>query len=207
MSVSTSKDSDGVVISGEYRRLDDELGNNYAKIADDMTGYIKIVRDKSVSVAERKNTALRLRNYLIYCSSLMDLDELTDIYCHKENNSIIGYDAAAVARFVSCMVDKYPLDNVRNRYLAHRRRIYGEIGAIMDDCIRTIRTVRDDPDSKEPKVAAKLLRICLDDCLDRPGLNDLTKIYRDMYDDNIIGYDANAVSQFVKQMVTKYPLE
>ena len=79
---------------------------------------------------------------------------------------------------------------------------YWQIAAEMKKCVELIRFGRD---AVEKKSAADTLRENLVKCVLDENLNDLTRIYRDKKVKNVIGYDPEAIAQFVGKMANRYP--
>ncbi|MCI8551177.1 MAG: AAA family ATPase [Lachnospiraceae bacterium] len=80
---------------------------------------------------------------------------------------------------------------------------YWTIAKEMEQYIRIIRGKQNDKDAKI--AAAAKLKFELKKCLSDVNLNKLTAIYRDKEKENVLGYDAIAVSSFVAQMLYTYP--
>ena len=81
-------------------------------------------------------------------------------------------------------------------------REYWAIAADMKKCVNTIRSSKQDDVKKE---AAFNLKVHLTKCLSDENLSELTAIYKDLKEENAIGYNAPAVAQFVTRMVNRYP--
>ena len=80
---------------------------------------------------------------------------------------------------------------------------YWQLAAEMEKGILTIRD--DKPDAMTKMAAATTIRENLVKCILDENLNYLTSIYRDKKANNILGYDTNAISLFVSQMLIEYP--
>lgn len=78
---------------------------------------------------------------------------------------------------------------------------------LAEDMRQYVGIIRDKMEQSEGArtAAADKLRKKLKKCLSDVNLNRLTDIYRDRKEDNILGYDSDAVSQFVTQMLQAYP--
>ena len=57
----------------------------------------------------------------------------------------------------------------------------------------------------EKKIAASNLKRHLERCLEDMNLSDLTAIYKDLREDNAIGYNLSAMSRFVTRLSNRYP--
>ena len=79
---------------------------------------------------------------------------------------------------------------------------YWAIAADMKECVNTIRKSKQD-DVK--RTAAFNLKVHLTKCLSDENLSELTSIYKDLKEENAIGYNPPAVAQFVTRMVNRYP--
>lgn len=80
-----------------------------------------------------------------------------------------------------------------------------EYWAIAEDMKKCVITIRLRQDSSAMRMAAANLKKYLDRCLSDQKLSDLTAIYRGMEEDNAIGYNPAAVSNFVRRMANRYP--
>ena len=78
---------------------------------------------------------------------------------------------------------------------------YWKIAAAMKKCVERIRHGRSDTEKKE---AADSLKAYLERCVMDENLKDITKIYRDKKEKNVIGYDPPAVAQFVGALANRY---
>lgn len=180
----------------EYEKPD------YSEIAATMAKCIRQIRKNQDELGRR--ASIRLRNYLIHCTTLEELNNLTAIYRNNKSNLIIGYDPKRVAKFVGEMLKKYPkTDDVVERHLEHRNHIYAEIGAIMQDCLDVVHNSKD---TGEINKGYQLLHMYLEDCLKRGGMDYLTVIYKNNTDDSEIGYELESVIEFVNMLVEEYPL-
>lgn len=178
---------------------------SHHELAVDMHECIVMIRKAKGDV--QLNAASRLRGHLVYCTTLTDLDELTALYKDKEEDNAIGYNPPAVADFVGKMLDKYPKsDSINERSLTHWHRIYAETGAVMADCLVTMREFENEPDNAEHKSAAELLHMHLDRCLDWNGIANLTLLYYDKAEDSVVGYNMDAVTEFVSSLTGMYPM-
>ena len=79
---------------------------------------------------------------------------------------------------------------------------YWAIAADMKKCVNTIRSSKQD-DVK--RAAAFNLKVHLTKCLLDENLSELTAIYKDLKEENAIGYNPPAVAQFVTRMANRYP--
>ena len=80
---------------------------------------------------------------------------------------------------------------------------YWEIVAAIRECIRHIN------DKTRPRRvkrdAAYALRKLLNECCDDENLSDLTSIYRNEIKNSALGYDTDAIIQFLTRMSARYP--
>lgn len=79
---------------------------------------------------------------------------------------------------------------------------YWAIAEAMKKCIDIIRSKEND--SIRAAAAADLKRH-LKNCLSDVNLNELTAVYKDLEEENAIGYNPPAVARFVWQMINRYP--
>ena len=80
---------------------------------------------------------------------------------------------------------------------------YWVIAEDMKKCIFTIRD-RKQTDSARATAAASLKKH-LEECLLDAGLSELTAIYKDKKEENVIGYNPPAAARFVTQLLNRYP--
>ena len=80
---------------------------------------------------------------------------------------------------------------------------YWKIAQKMREAIYTIKNPKKSAETK--LTAANSIREQLQKCILDEKLDDLTSIYRYKKADNIIGYDLQSISEFVKRMSEKYP--
>ena len=79
---------------------------------------------------------------------------------------------------------------------------YWAIAEDMKKCIHTIRSKQND--SARSAAAARLKRQ-LDKCLSDVNLSELTVVYKDMKEENAIGYNPSAAASFVNRLANRYP--
>ena len=79
---------------------------------------------------------------------------------------------------------------------------YWKIAAAMKKCVERIRYGHSDTEKKE---AADSLKAYLERCIMDENLKDITKIYRDKKEKNVLGYDPPAVARFVGALANRYP--
>lgn len=79
---------------------------------------------------------------------------------------------------------------------------YWVLAEDMKNCINTIRSKQND---SAKKLAATNLKKHLKRCLFDENLSELTDIYKNMKEENAIGYNPCAVADFVNRMVNRYP--
>ncbi|MDE6169362.1 MAG: AAA family ATPase, partial [Acetatifactor sp.] len=80
---------------------------------------------------------------------------------------------------------------------------YWAIAEEMKQCVLTIRN-KNNSDNARAAAAASLKRH-LEKCLSDVNLSSLTAIYKDKKEENVIGYNPEAASAFVRRMVSVYP--
>ncbi|MCM1540871.1 MAG: ribonuclease HI [Blautia sp.] len=82
----------------------------YWRTAEDMAGYADIIHDREhkQSMEAKRAAADKLKELLNKCRSDVNLYALTAVYRDKEQDNAIGYDAPAVASFISRMLRAYP---------------------------------------------------------------------------------------------------
>lgn len=78
----------------------------YWKTAADMKKCVEIIR--CGPNAEKRTAASNLKRHLQRCLEDRNLDDLTVIYRGLRENNAIGYNPAAVAKFVTRMSNRYP---------------------------------------------------------------------------------------------------
>lgn len=80
---------------------------------------------------------------------------------------------------------------------------YWEIIEAMKECVLRIK------DKERPQrvksEAAYALRKLLNECCDDENLSDLTSVYRNAIANNVLGYDTDAITQFLTRMSARYP--
>lgn len=79
---------------------------------------------------------------------------------------------------------------------------YWAIAADMKKCVGLIRCGCSDT---ERGIAANRLRRQLKQCLSDVALSELTAIYKDLEEENAIGYNPHAVARFVERLANRYP--
>ena len=80
-----------------------------------------------------------------------------------------------------------------------------EYWAIAEDMKKCINIIRSKKDNKARKEAAVKLKRHLKKCLLDVNLSELTAVYKDLEEDNAMGYNPSAVARFVERMVNRYP--
>lgn len=109
--VSDSPELDGYVEMENHYYFAETINTDYSDIAYAMKECVDIIRRKmdDKHANDRKESfAATLYNYLKYCLTVPDLDELTALYRNKEEDNVIGYNPSAVAYFVGSMLKRYP---------------------------------------------------------------------------------------------------
>ena len=87
-----------------------EKEQQYAKLGSDLHQLIMDVSNVDSPQSERIKAIDKMKQILDECLTISDLDTLTAIYRYTTPNTAInvGYDAQAVAKFVTDLIDKYP---------------------------------------------------------------------------------------------------
>lgn len=80
-----------------------------------------------------------------------------------------------------------------------------EYWAIAEDMKKCIHTIRSKQSDSVRKAAATNLKRHLDRCLPDGNLSELTSIYKDLKEENAIGYNPPAVINFVNKLANRYP--
>lgn len=65
-----------------------------------MSQYVRIIKDKIQGDHARKTASDKLKRQLVKCFSDKNLNKLMAIYRGKEEENAIGYNPAAVSKFV-----------------------------------------------------------------------------------------------------------
>lgn len=88
-----------------------EKEQQYAKLGSDLQQLIMDVSNVASPQSERIEAIDKMKQILDECLTISDLNELTAVYRYTTPNTSInvGYDAQAVAKFVTDLIDKYPL--------------------------------------------------------------------------------------------------
>ena len=81
-----------------------------------------------------------------------------------------------------------------------------EYWAIVDDMKKCIDIIRSKQNDSVRAAAAANLRRHLKSCLSDVNLSELTAVYKDLEEENAIGYNPPAVVQFVARMANRYPV-
>ena len=189
---------------------EESWGKQYWKIAQKMDEDIHIIRSKDQSDQGKMTAVDSLREILVKCIKDENLDDLTTIYRYKIADNVLGYDTVAVSIFKEEMLKKYPKPKSKKKRRPSKDKNdetleirYRFIARTMNDAILTIRTPQKNSETK--MYAAIILREQLQECVEDENLSDLTTIYKDTEtDDNILGYDTQAVEKFVEKMCEKF---
>ena len=80
-----------------------------------------------------------------------------------------------------------------------------EYWAIAEDMKKCVHTIRSKQNDSVRKAAATRLKRHLDKCLSDVNLSELTAIYKDLKEENAIGYNPPAVARFVERLANRYP--
>lgn len=79
-------------------------------------------------------------------------------------------------------------------------------GLLTEELVAMIHLIRTASAPGSAKLyAASIVASILEDCLGNTDLNYFTKIYRDKKDDNVLGYDPLAISEFAGKMLKEFP--
>lgn len=83
----------------------------YAKLGSDLQQLIRNVSNVDSPQSERIKAIDKMKQILDECLTISDLNELTAVYRYTTPNTAInvGYDEQAVTKFVTDLIDKYPL--------------------------------------------------------------------------------------------------
>lgn len=104
--VSTSMQPGGYSVMVPCYRVQDEIGTDFAEISKILYECVQIIKSDKPD-DERISAGLRMRDYLIYCTTIKELDDLTAEYRDTSCDLIIGYDPPSTLKFVSRMLAKY----------------------------------------------------------------------------------------------------
>ncbi len=74
-----------------------------------------------------------------------------------------------------------------------------------EDMKKYIQIIRSKQNDSDRKTAAINLKRQLEKCLSDVNLSELTAIYKDMKEENAIGYNPTAVARFVERLANRYP--
>lgn len=80
-----------------------------------------------------------------------------------------------------------------------------EYWAIAEDMKKCVNTIRSKQNDNVRKAAAANLKKHLERCLSDVNLGELTAIYKDLSEENAIGYNPPAVADFVRRLANRYP--
>lgn len=80
-----------------------------------------------------------------------------------------------------------------------------EYWAIAEDMKKSVYIIRSKQDDGARAAAAANLKRQLERCLADANLSELTAIYKDLKEENVIGYNPSAAAKFVSRMVNRYP--
>lgn len=104
--IETVEEEYGKWLADSRNTLDVPMG--YWKKVEDMSQYIRMIRDPKQSEHAKLSASKKLKEQLVKCLSDVNLNKLTAIYRDKEEENVIGYDPSAVSAFVSQMLCAYP---------------------------------------------------------------------------------------------------
>lgn len=201
--LSTTADRNENMFLEDAHPIAEQFGDNFAIIAMSMLDCFHFIRKQALPIDSRKERCWRLYNYLKHCLTFSDLDELTAIYREAVDiESPLGYEAEPVGRFVGLMADNYlKPDSIVTRHWKRKRQNYAECAAIMETCLHEIEKESD------AGSAMPVLKSYLAYFLTLDAFASLTFLYKNKTADNEIGYDLDAVSEFVRQLAIEYPIE
>ena len=77
--------------------------------------------------------------------------------------------------------------------------------AIAEDMKKCIYTIKSNQSDSARRAAAASLKSYLDRCLLDVNISELTAVYKDLKEENAIGYHPPAVSDFVNRLAFRYP--
>ena len=80
-----------------------------------------------------------------------------------------------------------------------------EYWAIAEDMKKCVNIIRSKQNDQARKTAATKLKKHLVKCLSDVNLSELTAIYKNLEEENAIGYNPSAVARFVERMANRYP--
>lgn len=183
--------------------IEEQISGDYCTLRICIRACINIIRNQNLSDNIRIDAAHRLYDYLVYCLSKKELDEYTATYRNKNSDLITGYEPNAICEFYNQMLKAYPYvsDTVERMHMKRRFQIYCEIADAMTDWLNVI---NNSSDEHEKKQAEKLLHNYLNDCLGRNGMNSMTWIFKEKQTDDVIGYEMDAVTEFVTLLSTVF---
>lgn len=72
----------------------------YESLSQSMLDAIWVIKSKRASTQEKLDAALLIKESLLECLTIKELDELTAIYRYKPSAIIIGYDPVEVSKFI-----------------------------------------------------------------------------------------------------------
>lgn len=72
----------------------------YESLSQSMLDAIWVIKSKTASTQEKLDAALLIKESLLECLTIKELDELTAIYRYKPSSIIIGYDSVEVSKFI-----------------------------------------------------------------------------------------------------------
>lgn len=72
----------------------------YESLSQSMLDAIWVIKSKTASTQEKLDAALLIKESLLECLTIKELDELTAIYRYKPSSIIIGYDPVEVSKFI-----------------------------------------------------------------------------------------------------------
>ena len=78
------------------------------EVAQELHERLQFLSDKSNPQQERQQYASAIRDILIRCTLIQELDELTKVYTKQTAKNVFGYEPAAVVGFINKMKETYP---------------------------------------------------------------------------------------------------
>lgn len=85
-----------------------ELESDPVRIADILKTCVRMIKDASLSLYDRQEAACCLRDYLVHCIYIKELDQLTELYRDKVDEDLITlYKPKAILEFVNALSEAY----------------------------------------------------------------------------------------------------
>ena len=194
----------------------------YKLLSQSMLDAVLLVKSKTASPKMKLEAAELLKEWLLECLTIKELDELTEMYRDKPSSIIIGYDPVAVSKFITKFHREAHFGSLKPRT---ERREFFKFEASNTNVENT--KCEDDVNAKYSKIAEELYRDCtifmsgfhpakvrlqaaeniknqLTELLDDEVISDLVDIYREHTEDNLIRFEAHSVSEFIFALRKRY---